>query len=82
MEIDLDATLVKIKELCAEYGLGEDYTRAFIDDGFLKIETTKTVGFWFFKKAKHTTINWLRLDLDNKPKSKLPFSEHKTIVYL
>jgi len=81
MDIDLDLTLEKVKKFCAAYGLGEDYTRAFIEDSILKIETSRTVGFWFFKKVKHSTINWVRLDENNKPIRAMPFGEHKTLVY-
>lgn len=81
MKVDLDSTLKEIKKFSAPYGLGEDFTRVFIEDGHLKIETTRTAGFWIFKKTKHSTINWLRLNEDNRPAREMPFGEHKTIVY-
>jgi hypothetical protein len=80
-EIDLEKTLIKIKQMCLIYGLGNNYTRCFVEDSVLKIETTRQRRFLFKKWVEHSYVNWLFLDEENQPEREMFFGEHKTLVY-
>jgi len=81
MQIDCDETLKSIKAFCLPFGLGENYTKAYVEDSILKVTVVNHLGWWIFKKEMVSTLNWLRLDTDNQPIREMPFGEHKTIVY-
>ena len=80
-EIDLEKTLIKIKQMCLIYGLGGNYTRCFVEDSVLKIETTRPRRFLFKKWVEHSYVNWIYFDEENQPLKESIFGEHKTLVY-